>query len=64
MKNKCRGIAGYLFGHCYTKFIVYDDENNLHISEDIYAWPEIQRMVDKLENLKYKIVCSRCGEEK
>ena len=67
MNTKCKGIVGKLFGHNFKSHLIKIIPQDIHMESfkgSLYAYNEMMDRAKENAAKEYKIVCTRCGQEK
>lgn len=59
--NNCKGLLGKIFGHKLESFIVYKGHPKNNIKVENADEDELLRILEASRELKYEIICKRCG---
>ncbi len=63
MSNKCAGVWGWLFGHCFFSHLTKHTPPVLnHHSTDAIFWGSLS-IADTLSTREYEVRCKRCGKK-
>lgn len=69
MKTKCQGIIGEIFGHNFQSRLVEKNPPTMKEVHEFFGGNKVtgyvlDHFVKEFTTHKYKIICTRCGEEK